>query len=193
VTRERDRSPRAIDTPRGPGREDDLDAARRLVSLGRITGPFGIAGWIKVHSDTEPRDNIVRYSPWLLSGPGRLETRRVERGRRHGKGVVAKLVGCDDRDAAESLRGLQIAVRRNQLPATVAEGEFYWADLEGLSVLTEEGVDLGRVHHLFETGANDVLVVRGERERLIPYLWQQVVVEVDLEAGIMRVDWDPEF
>ena len=101
--------------------------------------------------------------------------------------------GCDDRDTAETLVGADITISRAQLPATTEAGEFYWADLVGLRVQTIEGVDLGRIAGLFETGANDVLIVQGARERLIPYIWQQVVRDVDLQGGTMLVDWDPDF
>ena len=117
----------------------------------------------------------------------------VEVGRPQGKGVVAKLAGCDDRDAAEALIGCEIAVRRDQLPETTAPGEHYWTDLVGLRVETVDGIDLGTIERLFETGSNDVMVVQGERERLIPYIWDEVVREVDLEGGRMRVAWDPDF
>jgi 16S rRNA processing protein RimM len=106
---------------------------------------------------------------------------------------VAKLADCNDRDAAERLRGLEIAVRRDQFSDYLAEGEYYWTDLEGMSVVTVDGQALGTVAHLFETGSNDVMVVRGDRERLIPYIWDQVVTEVDLVARQIRVNWDPEF
>ena len=179
-------------TQDGDRREgDDSD---RLVTLGRITGAFGVRGWIKVLSDTDPRENIIRYSVWQLANAGgRIQTRRVEQGKRHGKGMVAKLAGCDDRDAAEQLRGLEIAVRREQMPPSLNEGEYYWTDLEGLVVETVGGVELGVVDHLFETGSNDVMVVRGDRERLIPFVWRQVIAEVDLDARRIRVDWDPDF
>jgi 16S rRNA processing protein RimM len=166
---------------------------QRLVTLGRISGAHGIKGWVKVHSETSPRENIVHYSPWVLVRGGRREERDVDAGRLQGKAVVAKLAGCDDRDAAEALAGAEIAIPRAQLPPTSAPGEFYWADLVGLEVRTLEGALLGRIVQLFETGANDVIVVQGERERLIPYIWQQVVRDVDLEAGVMLVDWDPAF
>lgn len=161
-----------------------------FVTLGRVSAAHGIQGWVKVMSDTSPRDNIVRYSPWYLGQRGVWEVRA---GRRQGKAVVAKLAGCNDRDAAESLVGAEIAVRRSQLPPTRVEGEYYWADLVGLRVETLDGRVLGRIERLFETGANDVIVVNGERERLVPYIWRQVVSDVDLAAGVMRVDWDPDF
>jgi 16S rRNA processing protein RimM len=166
---------------------------RRFVTLGRVSGAHGVKGWIQVFSDTSPRENIVQYSPWYLVRGTQRETREVDAGRRQGKAVVAKLAGCDDRDAAEALSGLEIAVPRDQLPATTVPGEFYWADLVGLRVETIDGVELGRIAQLFETGANDVIVVEGERERLVPYIWPQVVREVDLDDGVMRVDWDPDF
>lgn len=166
---------------------------QRFVTLGRISGVHGIQGWVKVHSETSPRAGIVEYSPWYLDQAGRRAAWRVTAGRQQGKVIVAKLAGCNDRNSAEALVGSEIRIRRQQLPATTAPGEFYWADLVGLRVETLGGIVLGTIDRLFETGANDVIVVAGERERLVPYLWQQVVREVDLEAGVMRVDWDPEF
>ena len=166
---------------------------QRFVTLGRISGAHGIQGWVKVHSETSPRENIFEYSPWELRWPGRSEQRKVKTGRRQGKAVIAKLEGCDDRNAAEALIGAEIAVPRSRWPETTMPGEYYWADLEGLQVRTIDGVELGRIDHLFETGANDVIVVQGERERLVPYIWEQVVREVDLNAGVMLVDWDPDF
>lgn len=164
-----------------------------LVTLGRVTGAHGLQGWIKVHSDTAPRENIASYGHlYLREGEG-WRRWKLASGRRQGKLVVLKLKGCNDRDRAESLTGAEIAVRRDQLPALEEPGDYYWTDLQGLVVETLDGVELGRVDHLFETGANDVMVVRGERERLIPFVWEQVVREVDLAAGRMRVDWDPDF
>lgn len=164
----------------------------RLVLVGRIVGVFGVTGAVKLHSYTEPRENIFRYRPWIV----RLgdETREIAapKGRAQGKGMVATLPGVEDRDAAAALMNADVYVRRDALPAA-APGEFYWSDLEGLRVRTVEGVELGTVSHLVETGANDVLVVKGERERLIPYIRESVVREIDLAAGTIVVDWDPEF
>jgi 16S rRNA processing protein RimM len=164
-----------------------------FVTLGYVSGPHGLQGWLKVHSDTSPRENIVGYSPWYLIRDGERYRWQVNGGRRQGKGVVAKLAGCNDREAAEALTGSVIQIRREQLPDVTAPGEHYWVDLVGLRVETLDGVVLGRIERLFETGANDVMVVQGERERLLPYVWEQVVHSVDLDAGVMRVDWDPEF
>ena len=160
--------------------------------MGRVSGLFGVRGWVKVYSDTSPREGILGYSPWYLKRDGEWRAYRPQAGRRQGKAVVAQLEGIDDRDLAAVLVGCEIAVRRDQLPVLPA-GEHYWSDLQGMRVETLDGVELGRVSHLFETGANDVLVVKGERERLIPYLVGQVILEVDPQAGLIRVDWDPEF
>ncbi|GAB4290429.1 MAG: ribosome maturation factor RimM [Thiohalomonadaceae bacterium] len=161
------------------------------IVVGRIAGLFGVRGWVKVYSHTQPLDNILRYSPWLVLRDGQWLPMKPLAGRLHGKGIVAHIEGCDDRDAAAALVGCDIAIVRSQLPRAEA-GEIYWADLIGLQVVTLEGVELGVVDHLLETGANDVVVVRGERERLLPYV-EQVIREVDLDSGLLRVDWDPEF
>jgi 16S rRNA processing protein RimM len=163
-----------------------------MVVLGRISGIFGVRGWVKVYSHTDPKQGILDYATWFLQHGATWQQRRLIAGKAHGKGIIAHIQGCDDGDQAALLIGCDIAVRRDQLPALAAD-DFYWSDLEGLSVCTVDGRELGTVSHLFATGANDVLVVRGERERLIPYLWQQVVKSVDLQAGVMQVDWDPDF
>ena len=160
----------------------------KTIVLGRMLGVYGVRGWLKVFSETDPIENVFGYAPWLIGD----RLLHVVEWRRHGKGLVAQFEGFDDRDQARVLVGKTIAIRRDQLPPPSAD-EFYWADLEGLTVETTEGVLLGRVSHLVETGANDVLVVRGERERLLPFVWGQYVLEVDFELGRLRVDWDPEF
>ena len=166
----------------------DLDAPR--VVVGRIAGVFGIHGWVKVVSETDPPEGILGYSPWRLGLD--QQSWRVREGKRHGKGLIVRLEGCADRDQAAELVGREISVPRDQLPPP-APDEFYWIDLEGLTVETVDGVALGVVDHLFATGANDVVVVRGERERLLPFVWGEVIQEVDLEQRRMRVDWDPTF
>ena len=168
------------------------DTEQEYIQAGRITGLYGVRGWVKVYSYTEPRENIIGYSPWRVRLGNQWHELAVAEGRRHGKGVIARLAGYEDRSQAERLLGADIAIRRDQLPP-LAEDEYYWSDLEGLRVVTREGRELGRVHHLIATGANDVLVVRGERERLIPFLQGDVVLDVDLAGGSLRVDWDPEF
>lgn len=150
-------------------------------------------GWVKVFSFTQPRENILRYSPWFLRKNGQTTEIKIISGQRHGSAVVAELEGVADRDAAVALMGSEILILRQQLPKPKA-GEYYWADLIGLTVETESGVKLGKVDHLLETGANDVLVVvDGETERLIPFLQKQTVLKIDLDGGMMTVDWDPDF
>lgn len=162
------------------------------VLLGRVAGLHGLQGWVKVFSHTQPRKGIVNYDPLYVASKGEWRPLCVEEARQQGKGVVLKFVGYADRDAATALLGCDIAVRREQLPPP-SPGEYYWADLLGLRVVTVDGMELGRVQNLLETGANDVIVVAGERERLIPFLQGTVVVAIDLDQGLLRVDWDPAF
>lgn len=164
-----------------------------MVTLGRVSGLFGVRGWIKVFSHARPRESIVDFQRWFLRGrDGRWEEMQVLEGRRQGNGVVAHLEGVDDRDAAAGLVKRDIAVPRQDMPPA-EEGEYYWLDLIGLKVVTVDGVDLGEVVELVETGANDVLVVRGDRERLLPFVQEQFIKDIDLPAGRMTVDWDPDF
>ena len=171
-----------------------MTAASRRVLIGRIVGLYGVQGWLKIESWAEPRMRIFDYQPWLLSAAPGVETQvSGAKGREQGKGMVAQLPGVDDREQAAAWIGSDIYVSRDQLPPP-AEGEYYWVDLEGLEVVTTEAVLLGRISHLFATGANDVVVVRdGTRERLIPFVQGSYVRSVDLSAGRMVVDWDPEF
>ncbi len=162
------------------------------VILGKIAGVYGVRGWVKVFSETKPKENIFSYKPWQINLNGQWQSVKVIEGRPQGKGLVAHLESYDDRELARQLVGAEIAVDKTQLPAA-AEDEYYWADLVGLKVVTLSGVELGQVDHLFETGANDVLVVTGERERLIPFVQGNYIHKVDLDAGVIRVDWDPEF
>lgn len=165
----------------------------RLVTLGRVTGAQGLQGWLKVHSDTMPRENIGSYPRLLLRQKGAWQSWKVSAVRRQGKQVLLKLKGCNGREQAEALIGADLAVYREQLPELNDPDDFYWTDLEGLQVETLDGITLGRVDHLFETGANDVMVVSGERERLVPFIWEQVIRKVDLKQALILVDWDPDF
>ena len=165
------------------------DALRQPVVLGRIVGLFGVRGWVKVHSYTEPRDAVLDYRDWLLCRDGNWETVELADGRRHGKGVIARLQGVEDRETAAEMLGSEIGVERDALPEP-EEGHYYWADLEGLTVVDKDGKGLGKVAYLMATGANDVLVVDGPAERLIPFVPGAVILDVDLAAGVIRVDWE---
>lgn len=162
------------------------------VDVGKISGVFGVKGWLKIFSYTSPKENILNYSPWLLKKAGEVKTVEVVDGHLQGSGVIAQIKGVNDRNQAETLLGSEIFIRREQLPAT-SEGEYYWSDLIGLEVVTADGVALGVVDSLLETGANDVLIVKGERERAVPFIKGQVIIEIDREAGRIVVDWDPDF
>jgi len=161
-----------------------------MVALGYISAVHGIKGWVKVHSWTRPLEAILDYQPWLL-GEDRKAVKILD-GRKQGKGVVACFPGIQDRQQAMIMVGQQIFVRREQMPAT-AEDEYYWSDLEGLDVHTTKGELLGKVERLMDTGANDVLVIRGQRQHLVPFVQGQYVTRIDLEGGLIEVDWDPEF
>jgi 16S rRNA processing protein RimM len=147
---------------------------------------------VKVHSYTDPRDGILRYRVWHLRGAGGWQPFERREGRVHGKGIVARLAGIEDRDQARAMIGVDVAVPRCDLPP-LGGGEYYWTDLIGLRVETMEGRVLGLVERLFDTGSNDVLVVSGERERWIPFILDQVVRAVEPDEGRIRVDWDPDF
>lgn len=161
------------------------------IVVGKLGGPHGVRGWIKVLSHTDPRENIFAYNPWWLNVQGEWKAFEVENAREQGKGLVVKLADIDYRDQAQTLLHCQIAVNENQLPE-LDEGEYYWRDLIGLEVFNQDELSFGKVERLLETGANDVLIVKGDRERLVPYI-DQVVLKVDLDAKRIDVDWDADF
>jgi len=163
------------------------------VILGQVVGVFGVKGWLKIRSDTLPRENILDYQPWFLRRDNTWVSQRVVASQNPSKGLIVQFDGITDRDVAAQWVGADIAIPRQQLSAP-ATGEYYWTDLIGLRVRNREGEDLGHVINLLETGANDVLVVRdGELEHLIPYVTGYYVLKVDLEAGVIEVDWQRDF
>lgn len=168
-----------------------------LVVIGKIGAVHGVRGEVKIHSFTDPVDNLLDYPKWTLRRE--RETKQVElaSARFQGKGLVAKIQGVDDREIARAYAGFEICVPRSDFPE-LEEGEFYWYQLIGLQVITQDQQLLGCVDHLLETGANDVLVVKpcagslDGRERLLPYT-DQCVIAVDLAQGIISVEWDADF
>lgn len=160
-----------------------------LVILGRISGLYGVRGWVRVFSYTEPREAVLDYRDWLVDRGGEWQTARIAEGRRHGKSVVARLDGVEDREKAAELMGCSIAVPSGALPPT-EQGRYYWRDLEGLKVVHRDGTELGEVAYVMETGANDVLVTAGDKERLIPFVVGEVILDVDLANGVITVDWE---
>lgn len=167
-------------------------STERRILLGRVVGAFGVRGELKLESWTNPRDALFRYKPWILAHRGEESLVSGAKGKLNPNGsITARLPDVETRDDAEGIVGAEIWVLRSQLPPS-KPGEYYWVDLEGLKVATIEGVELGTISHLFNNGANDVIAIKGERERYLPYT-PDVVREVDLDGGRMLVDWDPEF
>jgi 16S rRNA processing protein RimM len=165
---------------------------KNLVVVGQIAGLYGIKGWLKIVSHTDPRQNILDYRPWYLERDGKIEQVDPVTGRAQGKSLVAQVAGIEDPDTATGLIGATILVNRESFAQTESD-EYYWNDLVGLKVETVDGVALGGVESLLATGANDVLIVEGDRRRLIPFIADDVVKRVDLDAAMITVDWDPEF
>jgi 16S rRNA processing protein RimM len=164
----------------------------RRILLGRVLGAFGVRGELKIQSFTNPESTLLRYQPWTLSQGGSERDFDGAKGRVTAKGVIATFPGIEDRDAAQALAGTEIWAPRSRLPKA-KPGEYYWVDLEGLEVFNREGAALGRVSHLFDTGSNQVMVLSGERERLIPFIEGDFVLGVDFDAGRIEVDWDADF
>lgn len=168
-----------------------MNSERRIL-IARVVGAFGVRGELKLQSFTDPVSAALKYQPWLLAHNGVESEVSDVRGRATAKGLTAFLPGVADRDAAEALTGAEIWIPRSRLPAP-KPGEYYWVDLEGLQVRNLEGVALGTVSHVFNTGANDILSVTGERERLIPFVDDHYVKSVDFAGGMITVDWDADF
>ena len=161
------------------------------IVVGRINGLFGTRGWTKALSYTRPRDNLLSFDPWYLQEDNGWRPYEVVAAQRHGRGLIARLGGVEDRDGAAILLRRNIAVERSQLPKVDA-GEHYWVDLIGLRVVNREGEDLGAVTGLLETGANDVLEVTGQRARLIPFVHGLYVDRIDHDKREITVDWHVE-
>lgn len=179
-----------------------MTEASELVVIGKITSVYGIKGWVKIHSYTQPMENLMGYKSCYLDKGDQWEPIDFEAAKRHGKGLVALIEGVNDREVARGYCQRDIAIPVSEMPV-LAKGDFYWHQLNGLKVFTtdEKGDEqlLGEVKQMMETGANDVLVVRkcqgsiDKRERLIPWIPDQVIQTVDIEAGLIRIDWDAEF
>jgi 16S rRNA processing protein RimM len=175
----------------GSSASDERDTDT-LLEMGHIAGPYGVKGWLRVVPYTEELTALLEYSPWYLYRQGEWTPVEPLQGKPHGKGLVVQLAECADREAAAALGGTKIGIYRSQLPDTAAD-EYYWSDLIGLRVINSDGTLLGTVDYLIETGANDVLVVRGEREYLVPYISGQVIKQVDIGQQLIRVDWDTDY
>lgn len=162
-----------------------------MVVMGRVAAPHGIKGWIKVQPFTQETDGLLGYPEWWLGSGEIWASRRVLESAVHGVTVLARLEGCEDRDAAFALKGMQVGVPRDLLPES-REGEYYWSDLLGMQVQNGRGELLGRVVKLMETGANQILVLEGEREVLVPFV-ENVILSVDLAGKRIVADWELDY
>jgi len=169
------------------------------VVLGTVGAVYGVKGWLKVQSYTDVDEDIFSYSPWLLNKQGQWQEVTVAEWRRHNKGLIVRFENIQDRDAAQLYTGMEIGVDPQQLPE-LAEDEFYWRDLIGMTVVNTDGYDMGKVDQLMATASNDVMVVKansndafGRSERLIPFIQSQYVQAIDKESKRITVDWPSDF
>ncbi len=174
-------------------KQSESEASNNLIALGVINGAYGIKGWVKVYSSTDPIENILKYKTWRLKQKNQEVVVTLADGRKHGKGIVAKFEGYDDRNAAETLLKAEINVLAQELP-DLPQDEYYWRDLVGLDVISVDGKSYGKIDHMLSTVANDVMVVKsGETERLIPFVQGVYVMKIDLDANLAQVDWPEDF
>jgi len=159
--------------------------------MARISGPYGVKGWIKVQPFTIDINHLLNKKEWLIGDEKSSVSYPIEISKIHGNSIVAKLVNIDDRDAAFELRNKTILMPKHELPA-LEKGEYYWNDLMGHAVINQKQEHLGVVQTFLETGANDVLVVKGDKEHLIPFI-QHVILNVDMGKKEIEVDWDKDF
>ncbi|MDC9725196.1 MAG: ribosome maturation factor RimM [Gammaproteobacteria bacterium] len=172
-----------------------MATSEEFVPVGKVSGVFGVKGWMKIFSFTEPRKNILSYSPIYMSRKGEWVEMKVSGGRVQGKGVVLGLVDVTDPDQVLPLIGSELAIKRSQLKPT-ARDEFYWSQLIGLTVTNLNDETLGQVDSLLETGAHDVLLVKDKEhktEQLIPFVMEDIVQRVDLDKGLIQVDWELDY
>lgn len=172
---------------------------QRIEVVGKLGSTYGIRGWLRIYSSTEQAESIFDYQPWFLKIKGAWQPTELENWRHHNHEIIVKLKGVDDREAAQILANIEIGVDLSVFPE-LEEGDYYWHDLIGCSVINLEGYAMGTVTEMMETGSNDVLVVKantkdafGKQERLIPFLYEQVVKRVDLTTKTIEVDWDAGF
>ncbi|GLP97177.1 ribosome maturation factor RimM [Paraferrimonas sedimenticola] len=174
-------------------------ADQEMVVLGKLGSVYGVKGWLRVNSFTDDAEGIFEYAPWYLKVRGQWQQVEIANWRAHNKGPVVQLKGTDGRDAAQQLVNCEIGVSADQLQ-DLPEDEFYWRDLIGCEVINAKGYHMGKVDDILETGSNDVLRVRanakdafGQKERLIPFVTEQFILEVNLDSRQITVDWEPDF
>ncbi|NQZ52956.1 MAG: ribosome maturation factor RimM [Piscirickettsiaceae bacterium] len=169
--------------------------SEEFIPVGKISGIFGVKGWMKVFSFTEPRRNILAYSPLYISRKGEWVEAKISGGRAQGKGIVIGLVDITDPDQVLPLIGSELAITKKQLKPT-AKDEFYWSELIGLEVINLRNEVLGQVKEILATGAHDVLLVQDKEhdvERLIPFVMGEIVEQVNLDDNVIRVNWELDY
>ena len=169
-----------------------MDTNKDWVVIGRFGRPHGLKGFVSVISFTEPRDNILRYTHWHGCINTQWQPLKLLHLEMNNKFILAQVDGYQDREKSARLTNIDIAVKREQLPV-LQPGEYYWDQLIGMQVVNLQDVLLGSVKEILPTGANDVLVVVGEKRHLIPYLMGRNVLEIDDSQRIITVDWDADF
>lgn len=176
-----------------------MENTKKKIIVGKFGSCYGVHGWLRIFSFTENLESIFSYQPWYIKPAGKWQLIKLKDYKSHNQGMIVKIAGIDDRDSASSLTNDEIYVDSSLLPK-LAGGDFYWKDLIGCRVITTNGCDLGQVTDLMETGSNDVLVVKaslkdafGVKERLLPFVDQQVIKCVDLNTKVIEVNWDPAF
>ncbi|MBA2657814.1 MAG: ribosome maturation factor RimM [Tatlockia sp.] len=169
-----------------------MDNSTDWVIVGRFGRPHGIKGFITIHSFTEPRDNILRYSDWHVYVDNLWQPLKILHVESNVKSIIAQVEGYPEREQVATLANVEIAIRRTQLPS-LDKGEYYWHQLVGMQVINQQGENFGKVIEILPTGTNDVLVVEGDKRHLIPYLLGQYIIDVDLGSNLIRVDWDMDF
>lgn len=162
------------------------------VVIGRFGRPHGIKGFVTVHSFTDPRDNILRYTDWHVHLNNKWQPIKLLCVETHSKAIVAQVEGYPERELVARLTNAEIAVHQDQL-AELESGQFYWRQLIGMSVINQNGESFGKIIEILPTGSNDVLVVQGEKRHLIPYLPGQYVINIDQDQQVITVDWDLDF
>ena len=165
-----------------------------IIVLGKISGLFGIKGWVKIYSETRPKEGICDYSAFNLQINGKWQHCEVEAIKPQSKTIIAKFKNINSPEEAQLLQGATIGLAASELPK-LDQNTYYWRDLIGSQVKNHEGVDFGIVDAILETGANDVLVIKDvdNKERLVPFTVGHAIVSVNHEQKLIIVDWDADF